>query len=95
LQKKCFAQLFYNYVLALAKGLRKEALLYKKRTRKMLMNLNTGGNHTKLCFFKFSDFCCFKKKYFFGVPHLSTCIFILFNYCMNQDWVQELILAWH
>ncbi len=33
-------------------------------------------------------------KYFFGVPHLATCIFILFNYCMNQDWVQELILAW-
>ncbi len=33
-------------------------------------------------------------KYFFGEPHLATCIFILFNYCMNQDWVQESILAW-
>ncbi len=28
------------------------------------------------------------------MPHLATCIFILFNYCMNQDWVQESILAW-
>jgi len=25
---------------------------------------------------------------------LATCIFILFNYCVNQDWVQESVLAW-
>jgi len=34
----------------------------------------------------------FKKK--FRVPCLATCIFFLFNYWMNQDWVQESILAW-
>ncbi len=28
------------------------------------------------------------------MPHLATCIFFLFNYWMNQDWVQVSILAW-
>ncbi len=34
---------------------------------------------------------------FFGMPHLATYILFLFNYLMNQDWVQESILArlWH
>jgi len=32
--------------------------------------------------------------FIFGVPHLATYIFFLFDYWMNQDWVQESILAW-
>jgi len=40
-------------------------------------------------------FCIsFLKYFFFLVPHLATCIFFLFNYWINQDWVQESILAW-
>jgi len=33
-------------------------------------------------------------KYFFLSAPLSAYIFFLFNQRMNQDWVQELILAW-
>ncbi len=30
--------------------------------------------------------------FFFGVPHLATCIFFMWN--LNQDWVQVSILTW-
>ncbi len=59
----------------------------------------------RICSIKMSEFMSLShlkmpyqsKNYFFGVPHLATCIFFLFTYWMNQDWVQESIPArlWH
>ncbi len=41
--RKIIAQLFFSYILALAKGFwREKALLYEKRARKMLMKLTPG-----------------------------------------------------